>query len=364
MTQASRALLGPVIGFSLVAAAGQAASAAEVLYTVSMPRARENLIDVELRVRAALPLNVAMPIWAPGAYRLVNWSRNVRPGTARSSTGEVLSWRRSGRSGWTIVGKRAVPAPQQLTIRYQVLASALDSDSSYVDSIQAHLVGSSVFMYVPAVRGEPQRVTLKLPRYWHLVTSTLPRRGSAFAGHNYDEIADSIWQLGWHATRCATFRKAELCIALHTSDHHLVPPRWIKDLVDIAKVHADWFGGLPYSKYTVFVRPVDASAFRDMFAPGLEHDRGCTLLVNKGVLNAPMEDQKNSGYEWLVSTMAHEHFHVWNARRIRPAPYGVHDYLDPKPSQLLWFTEGFTKCVCQARSIHPHRTVGVARRSV
>jgi len=44
----------------------------------------------------------------------------------------------------------------------------------------------------------------------------------------------------------------------------------------------------------------------------------------------------------LASVVAHETFHAWNVKRLRPAQMVPYDYSRPQPTELLWVSEGIT----------------------
>src|SRR5207247_7071877 len=46
--------------------------------------------------------------------------------------------------------------------------------------------------------------------------------------------------------------------------------------------------------------------------------------------------------ERLIGTAAHEYFHLWNVKRIRPIEMWPYDYSRENETPLLWVSEGFT----------------------
>ena len=86
---------------------------------------------------------------------------------------------------------------------------------------------------------------------------------------------------------------------------------------------------LPYQKfvYFYFFRPAEASA------GVLEHQNSFVALWNPDALPQPDD---------MVGQAAHEFFHVWNVKRIRPVQMWPYDYARENETPLLWVSEGFT----------------------
>src|SRR5690606_40615589 len=69
---------------------------------------------------------------------------------------------------------------------------------------------------------------------------------------------------------------------------------------------------------------------------GLEH-------LNSTVLATSRDNyQSTSGYTNFLSLIAHEYFHLWHVKRLRPDALGPFDYEQENYTRLLWIFEGFT----------------------
>jgi predicted metalloprotease with PDZ domain len=101
----------------------------------------------------------------------------------------------------------------------------------------------------------------------------------------------------------------------------------IGHLTKLAETQGRIFGGLPYRKfvYFYFFRPAEAGA------TVLEHQ-------NSYVAHAGAQVQPDD----MVTSAAHEFFHVWNVKRIRPVQMWPYDYARETETPLLWVSEGFT----------------------
>lgn len=90
------------------------------------------------------------------------------------------------------------------------------------------------------------------------------------------------------------------------------------------------FGGLPYDRY-VFLLHLSASGYG-----GLEHHNCCSLLYSRFGFRQP------DSYHRFMSLVAHEFFHLWNVKRIRPQALHPFDYDQENYVDVLWFCEGVT----------------------
>ena len=90
------------------------------------------------------------------------------------------------------------------------------------------------------------------------------------------------------------------------------------------------FGGLPYERYVFFLH-LSGSGFG-----GLEHKESCTLNYPR------FSFRTKDKYERFIQLVAHEFFHLWNVKRIRPKALEVFDYEQENYTPSLWFSEGTT----------------------
>jgi predicted metalloprotease with PDZ domain len=82
--------------------------------------------------------------------------------------------------------------------------------------------------------------------------------------------------------------------------------------------------GAPYEHYTFILHLGEAAGG----AGGMEH-------ANSTAISLRSEEQ-------LPNTGAHEFFHLWNVKRIRPATLDPVDYTKEQYTRALWFAEGVT----------------------
>lgn len=69
---------------------------------------------------------------------------------------------------------------------------------------------------------------------------------------------------------------------------------------------------------------------------GLEHAASSVNAFD------PAKLHEKSDYLKLLGLLAHEYFHLWNVKRIRPIEFLPYNYLQPNLTKELWIAEGIT----------------------
>lgn len=90
------------------------------------------------------------------------------------------------------------------------------------------------------------------------------------------------------------------------------------------------FGKNPVKNYTFIIHNVNNGG------GGLEHLNSTSLLVQRNAYS------NENTYNSFLSLVAHEYFHLWNVKRLRPSVLGPFDYDQENYTHLLWVSEGFT----------------------
>src|SRR4029079_9064871 len=98
-------------------------------------------------------------------------------------------------------------------------------------------------------------------------------------------------------------------------------------LAKLAETQGRIFGGLPYTKFVYFYFFPAAAARRSV----LDAQHPLVALWNPAAL--PLPDD-------MVGQAAHEFFHVWNVKRIRPVQMWPYDYSRENERALLGVAQG------------------------
>jgi predicted metalloprotease with PDZ domain len=296
---------------------------------VREPQARRIEVEVHLESRGAPALEVRLPVWTPGSYLVREHQRHVDGLRALAEGGRELPCEKIDKHTWRI----ATAGAQRVRVSYRLACHELTVRTNHVDPSHAFLNPAATLLFAVGREGEPCEVRLRMPPGWRAWVA-LPERDGAFRSPDYDHLADSPFELGpasTHAVHAFTAGgvEHELVVWGHGD---LDSAKVVADLQRIVEAEAALFGGLPYSEKYVF-----QLLLNDRGRGGLEHRQSCALLVPR------FSFRTDAGYEDFLQLVAHEFFHLWNVKRLRPAAFTPYDWTQENHTGLLWAMEGLTR---------------------
>jgi predicted metalloprotease with PDZ domain len=219
-----------------------------------------------------------------------------------------------------------------LEVNYRVYSKEYSVRTSYIDEEQAALVGTTYLLYVPGKLDRRHELHIFPPKGWKNIATALPQTGKdpwqRYALH-YDELVDAPIQLG--NFKSFTFDAAGVRHMVAMPGQDKFPEKELKrDMAAIAEASTAIFGHQPNSEYLFIVQHSNQGG------GGLEHASSTTLQTRTTVY----ENEKS--YRGLMGLVAHEYFHLWNVKRLRPFALGPFDYSRENYTYHLWFSEGLT----------------------
>ncbi|OJH39504.1 M61 family metallopeptidase [Cystobacter ferrugineus] len=295
-----------------------------VHYRVSMLRPHSHLFEVEATFPAAPePLAAVLPVWTPGSYLVREFSRQLQDVSATGPGGEPLAVRRVDKRTWRVESQG-----RPVTLRYRVYAHELTVRTSHLDGSHGYFNGATLFLYTEATRGLEHHVTVEAPAGWRTFTA-LEHRDGVFVASDYDELVDSPFEVGPHTPLTFTAAGVPHEVVVWGDAVH-EPGRMCTDLQRVCEAQAKLFGGLPHRRYLFLVYLTDKGR------GGLEHGASTALLFPRVGL------QSARGWEDFLTLAAHEYFHLWNVKRVKPRALVPFDYSQENYTSLLWAFEGVT----------------------
>ena len=291
-------------------------------YRLTVKNTRRVRIDITVDGLAFGSAKFQLPAWKPGAYRILAWHKQVEDVTAKGSGGRVLEVASTGKREWTVRGDHG----GEVTLSYFYKVVPTNRSDTWVCC-----EGPETWMYPVGRLGHPCVVDFDFPVAWRIrsgltATSVDPRR---FTAPDYDTFADCPIEIG------------DLTIdtwsidGLEYRNVYNQEPRFDREAMQdmctkIVRWHLKMFGEAPYSHYDFLwhLQP------RQVFFGGLEHLNSTTLWFPGFALRASVLES--------ASLVAHEFFHLWNIKRIRPKNLGPFDYTGPVRTKALWLSEGVT----------------------
>jgi predicted metalloprotease with PDZ domain len=309
----------------------------ELRFDSSTAKQRTLEVTTTFRVGAAGPVLFSLPSWTPGAYEVANFARHVRNFSARQGTTD-LAWDKRDYDTWRIRPTRA----GEVTLQFSYYADDLDNARSWARNDFLMVNGTNVFLY-PEGQGFdfPATVTVKTATGWRAMTGMKesvqqgreqsgPVGEHRFGESNYHDLVDKPFFIGrldvdsaqaggkWY--RVASWPSGIFQGAARKQFHDevagAVPP--------MVRV----FGEQPWDAYTTLL------LFDSTFGGGsaLEHANSHVGIYSPEFMGSVV----------LASITAHEIFHAWNVKRLRPVEMFPYRYDVPQETVWLWVSEGIT----------------------
>ena len=296
-----------------------------MIYTVSFDKVKSHYVTVEMQFSSNGKdyIDFHVPVWTPGSYKVREFSNAFENVTADGR--EII---RVDKNTWRVDTKGI----DNVKLSYDVYCFTVSVRQSYADEYYAFLHGVSAFGYVEGL--EEEAITLIVEPFtgWNDVEVALPQnkaQGFVFNCTNYDLLADS-------PIACGNFEKTN-----YTSGK--VPHKVVmigEGNYDLEKINADFkaisdsqikmMGDHPSKQYTHFVYNVSSGG------GGLEHLNSQTSMMRRWSYT------DESAYKRFLGLIAHEYFHLWNVKRVRPIQLGPFNYNEEVYTDMLWIAEGIT----------------------
>lgn len=312
---------------SCLFAAGSWAQAA-MQYTLRFPKPDSRYVEVSLKLTApADTLDLRLPVWTPGSYLIREFPRNL-DGFVALVDGKAIGAFKTAKNAWAVPTRTG----QQVEIRYRVYCNEYSVRTSYIDDEQAALVGTTYLLFESRLMHKRHEVHIEPAVQWKNIATSLPEingnRWHRYAA-DYDELVDCPIQLGNFNSFTFEAKGIPHTMAMVGQDKY--PEDKLR--IDIGKIidaaHAV-FNDQPNARYLFIVQHSAQGG------GGLEHTNSTTLQVRNQVY------EKESSYQGFLGLVAHEYFHLWNVKRLRPIALGPFDYNRENYTRHLWISEGIT----------------------
>ena len=301
-------------------------AAPEISYTVSMTKPWTHLLEVEMRLKSSsMPgsTEIQMPVWTPGSYLIREYARHVQDFAVKDTSGNNLDWEKTNKNTWRIETKRA----KEIVVTYKVYANELTVRTNELNSDHAFWNNGALLMNPKGYLNAPS--TLKVVPFgnWRVATGLPKVQGqeNVFRAPNFDVLYDSPFEVGNFKDIYFTVQGKQHRFVVEGEGNYDLN-KIAKDTAKIVEEAYKIFGELPYEDYT-FILNLRGGG-------GLEHLNSTALQFNR------LGFTRN--YTGFLSLVAHEFFHAWNVKRIRPDALGPFDYNNENYTRLLWVAEGGT----------------------
>jgi len=272
-------------------------------------------------------LDLKMPVWTPGSYLIREFAKNLEQVKAEDANGNNIAIEKTNKNTWRLHSKG-----NQVKIHYRVYSFEKSVRTNFVDDQHAFISPAGTFLYIDGYIDHSSTVQVDLPKIWSRISTGLDLvegKVNLFFAENFDILYDSPLEIGnqdvW------TFNAAGIphefaMVGTATYDKD----RLSEDIAKIVEVETEIWGSNPNDHY-VFI----THNYQNSYG-GLEHLNSTVLASSRSAYIS------NISYNNFLSLVAHEYFHLWNVKRLRPANLGPFNYEEENYTSLLWIFEGFT----------------------
>lgn len=318
-----------------------------VRYTLraTTTQATNGLIPLEVDVDVMWPSHPTVvfevPVWTPGSYRLRDFPERITPLSATAEPKRPdkrdLPIQRLSRTAWAVEPGDAV----EISFRYRVDLKPGDRFMDPADDRRClTFEGPAVWLGVHDHLDAPCFVDFQLPEGWSVGTG-LPMQKN-YGAKDYDELVDCPVKLG--VFQKFGFQAAGMQVDVFLDggpkDLEFDSTKWLAGLQRIVEEGNAVFGGAPCERYAFLYTASNGGG-----GGGLEHLYSTAIgLDRRGFVRNPASS---------FGVSAHEFFHVYNVKRLRPVELGPFRYDRENRTTGLWLSEGVTSyygAVLQARA--------------
>jgi len=302
-------------------ALGDTTPVAITRYEIDLSRVSSHLLLVS--VEADCPkadCDFQMPVWN-ALYQVRDFAQFVNHFEATGAGGDRLPHRLLSPSSWRV---EATPG-ERVRLRYQYYADAPGPFGSSASARHLFVNFAQVLLYPVSGRQGPMSVKFgNLSAGWKIALE-LPQQNGAFQAQNYDALADAPAEI-------SAFRESDFLLAgkrmrvVVDGD----PKDYDLELITntahrVASAAVEIMRDAPFPSYTFIYH------FQRGGRGGMEHANSCAIDASAPCRNCT-----------LAGVTAHEFFHLWNVKRIRPQSLEPIDYTRENITPSLWFSEGVT----------------------
>jgi predicted metalloprotease with PDZ domain len=312
----------PAIAFFVYALTSASSGSATIRYEVSLSHPEQHIFHVTMTIPdVSGEVTVQIPAWN-ALYQIRDFSSHIQQveafaGSAKAPIEKV------DKQAWRVTGQGTI------TIRYATYWDDTGPFATQLNAQHAFINPAMIFFYLPDRRAEAIGVSIAdapldwsfgSASPWHILQSG-GNRVITVMSPSYDSLADGPMELSKFQEFELPGISPRISVIVHGDE-------WSKKKIEdelkrISEYEIKLMGGAPFEHYTFILHIGKGSG-----GGGMEH-------ANSTAIGIPSD-------EYLSGVAAHEFFHLWNVKRIRPAALEPVDYTKEQYTRALWFAEGVT----------------------
>lgn len=304
-------------------------SSPNISFNLTFPEPQTHYVEVLMHIDNISNeeyIDVKMPVWAPGSYLIREYSKNIERISALTEDNQVIPIKKQNKNTW-----RIYHAGKNINLHYAVYAFEISVRTSFIDHSRAFLSPVGIFMYLANRIELATTVKINLPAHWSTISTGLPigDEQNAYYAENFDILYDSPFEIGNHETwQFDIDGIVHECAMVGIADYN--KEQLTEDISKIVREENKIWQSNPNNYYLIVTQN-----FQNAHG-GLEHLNSTILAASRFAYSNPQS------YKSYLSLVAHEYFHLWNVKRLRPKALGPFNYDEENYTTGLWIMEGFT----------------------
>ena len=301
--------------------------AQKLTFTISMEKPSSHYYEVTMRCEGVnkSSLDFKLPVWSPGYYWIQNYPKNVVDFQAMDGSGKALAWEKTTKNNWQIQSNKA----NVVILQYKVYAFARSVADAFLDEGRGFIVPTAVLMHLADQLQMPSTIAINPYQGWKISTGLEPVKGqpNTFHAANFDELYDCPIYVVNQEVFTFEVKGIPHYVAIENPKVFNIES-FLADLKKMVETASGLIGDIPYKHYTFLIMGPGGG--------GLEHRNSAAVFSSNTVYNPSNE----ASYKRWLSFLAHEYFHLYNIKSIRPIALGPFDYDKENYTNMLWFSEG------------------------
>lgn len=306
-----------------------------IAYSLGMSHPASHLFEVTMELTTpagSVPatIDLQMPMWQPGRYSVADFAENVQEFSATAGS-QALSFRKTDSQTWQVQTK----GNRSFTISYKMYGNELSGTFAQLDVTHGNFTGGEIFMYVAGHKQDPVELQIHPPSGWHVINGRTDSPDQvSWRYPNYEMLIDNPTEVGsdWTMDEFSVSGKTFRVVVHSRAAEGSLKSILVRDIQKIVTAELAMWGTPEFDRYTFMIH----FAADDKSYDGMEH-LVSTQIIRGGVITDP------TTYQATIETVAHEFFHAWNVKRLRPVELGPWDWTKPANTGSLWIAEGLTQ---------------------
>jgi predicted metalloprotease with PDZ domain len=325
LTMTRAGVFAAILAVLAIASSARAQQSTAIAYSVTLVSPEQHLVEVQLVLpEGSDQRELQLPVWN-ALYQIRDFAQYVNWVHAKDRAGRAIVVRELDKSRWQVSG-----TGHGALVEYQMFVDSAGPFGAQLNSHHAFFNLAEILMYPVDARTSPMAVTFShVPPEWQVATPLTRLPDGRLGAENYDRLVDSPVEIG-------SFHESDfdeggghyrVVVDAEAGDYDM--PKIVGQLRKIVAAATSWMADRPFESYMFLYHFPHGPA-----GGGMEHAYATAIDLSAEAI------KENS--DALPGVTAHEFFHLWNVKRIRPQTLEPVDYAKENYTRALWFSEGLT----------------------